>query len=99
MQTHPGVSVAAPRMLNGDGSIQPTARNFPNALNGVFGRQSVLTRWFPNNPISRRYLRSDGLLQSEPYEVEWVSAACMIFPAALVHRNRSLGRGFSLLLG
>jgi GT2 family glycosyltransferase len=77
------VSVAAPRMLNGDGTIQETARNFPSVLNGLFGRQSLLTRRFPDNRFSRRYLRRDALTATGPFEVEQVSSAAVMFPRAL----------------
>lgn len=78
------VSVIAPRTFNADGSIQESARNFPSVMSGVFGRQSSLTRAFPNNPFSKRYLQRDKLNASDPFQVEQVSAACMIFPSSLV---------------
>ena len=73
------VGLVAPRLLNSDGSVQQSARNFPRPMNGLFGRQSLLTRLFPGNPVSRRYLKSDKLSASEPYEVEQITAACMLF--------------------
>jgi hypothetical protein len=78
------VSVAAPRTFNADGSIQESARNFPSFMSGLFGRQSLLSRVFPNNPFSKRYLQRDKLGASEPFQVEQVSAACMIFPRSLI---------------
>ncbi len=73
------VGLVAPRTYNSDGTIQPSARRFPNPINGLFGRQSVLTRLFPRNRFSRRYLQVDALTARDPYEVEQVSAACMLF--------------------
>ncbi len=73
------VGMVAPRTLNSDGSVQESARRFPRPLNGLFGRQSVLTRLFPGNPLSRRYLLSDRLADAEPYAVEQISSACMLF--------------------
>lgn len=78
------VSVAAPRTFNADGSIQESARNFPSFISGLFGRQSLLTKVFPNNPFSKRYLQRDKLGASEPFKVEQVSAACMIFHSSLI---------------
>jgi len=83
MKARGDVSLAAPKVLNADGTVQESARNFPSALNGLFGRQSLLTRWFPGNRFSSRYLRRDALEATEPYQVQQVSAACMIFPRAL----------------
>ena len=79
LEQHPEVGIVAPRTYNTDGSIQLSARRFPSAINGLFGRQSLLTRWFPNNRFSRRYLQSDELATTVPYDVEQVSAACMLF--------------------
>jgi len=83
LERHQEVGLIAPRTYNSDGSIQLSARRFPRPLNGLFGRQSVLTRWFPNNPITRRYLQTDELASNEPYEVEQASGACMLFRRSL----------------
>ena len=84
MKERPDVALAAPRTYNTDGTVQESARNFPSIASGLFGRQSVLTRVFPNNPFSRRYLRRDKLHAAEPFRVEQVAASCMIFPRALI---------------
>ena len=83
LETRPDIGMVTPRTYNSDGSIQATARRFPNALSGLFGRQSVLTRWFPNNPVTRHYLQTDGLTSTSPYEVEQISGACMLFRRSL----------------
>lgn len=83
LQSDPVIGVAAPRTFNTDGSVQQTARSLPSAMSGLFGRRSLLTRWWPGNPFSRRYLMSDHLLDSQPHLVEQVSAACMLFRRGL----------------
>lgn len=83
MATRPDVGIVAPSTFNSDGSVQETARAFPRPLNGLFGRQSWLTKRFPNNPIARRYLMRDSANSDRPYPVEQVSGACMLFPRAL----------------
>jgi len=78
MEENPGVGILGPRILNADGSIQTSARSFPNAFTGLFGRSSVLSRLFPHNPLSRRNMltmASDGIT---PMQVDWVSGACMV---------------------
>src|SRR5690242_14058652 len=42
LRQRPEIDLVAPRTFNTDGSIQETARNFPSALGGIFGRQSAL---------------------------------------------------------
>lgn len=77
------VGVVAPMLLNPDGTDQRTARSFPTASAGVFGRRSPLTRWFPNNRWSRRFLRADQVDRSRPWTVDWVSGAAMLVPRDL----------------
>lgn len=77
------VGVVAPMLLNPDGTDQLTARSFPTASAGIFGRRSPLTRWFPNNPWSRRFLRADQVDRSRPWTVDWVSGAAMLVPREL----------------
>lgn len=76
LDTNLDVAVVGPRVLNADGTIQPSARRFPDFTTGVGGRMSWLTRFAPNNWFSRRNLRWSSA--SEPVEVDWVSGACMM---------------------
>lgn len=78
MDKNPQIGIAGPRILDSNGSVQGSARSFPTALTSLFGRSSLLTRLFPNNPITSANLltmRCDGV---HPMEVDWVSGACMI---------------------
>ncbi|MBW2284572.1 MAG: glycosyltransferase family 2 protein, partial [Deltaproteobacteria bacterium] len=78
MEAHPEVGVLGPAVMNGDGSLQGSARSYPSPLTAVFGRSSILSKWFPNNPLTSQNLlttRSDG---HTPMEVDWVSGACML---------------------
>jgi N-acetylglucosaminyl-diphospho-decaprenol L-rhamnosyltransferase len=84
LHRHPEADLVAPRTFNTNGTIQQTVRNFPSALSGLFGRQSTLTRWFPSNPISRRYLAGQFLDATEPFEVEQAGGACMLFHRRLL---------------
>jgi GT2 family glycosyltransferase len=77
MRAHPDVGAAGPRIHNADGTVQATARRFPDLTTGIAGRSSWLTRLLPGNPLSRRNLpgRDNG---TDPIEVDWVSGACLI---------------------
>jgi GT2 family glycosyltransferase len=90
----PDISVVGPRTYNTDGSIQETARNFPSFMSGLFGRHSFLTRLFPNNGFSRRYLLRDKLNASEPFAVEQVSAACMMIRRSVLAECGPWDEGF-----
>jgi N-acetylglucosaminyl-diphospho-decaprenol L-rhamnosyltransferase len=86
MREHPDTVIAAPKMFNGDGTVQETARNFPKPINALFGRQTFLARLFPNNRFSSAYVVRRKVNEVKPYEVDWVSSACMIFSRALAER-------------
>jgi hypothetical protein len=94
LHRHPEVDVVAPRTFNTDGTVQETARSFPGALSGIFGRQSTLTRWFPNNPISSRYLARQFLETTEPFEVDQIGGAFMLFRRHLLTEVGFLDEGF-----
>lgn len=78
MEENSGVGIIGPKILNGDGSVQGSARRFPTPLTALFGRSTLLTKWFPNNRISQQNiltLRSNG---TSPMDADWVSGACMV---------------------
>jgi GT2 family glycosyltransferase len=81
LEQHPEVGVLGGRILNPDGSIQPSARAFPSHKNALFNRHSLLTRLFPRNRWSRQYLMSDWD-HDDTRPVDWVSGAFM-----LIHRR------------
>jgi hypothetical protein len=94
LRRHPDAGVAAGRMLNPDGSIQETARKFPKPLNGIFGRQTLLTRLFPGNRFSQAYLDRRHIDEQVPFEVDWVAAACMMFRRALLDEVGPFDEGY-----
>lgn len=78
MENNADIGVVGPKILNPDGSVQGSARSFPTPLTALFGRSSLLTKWFPRNKLTRRNvltMASDGV---RPMEVDWVSGACML---------------------
>src|SRR5215471_9954319 len=44
LDAHPDCAIAAPQLLNADGSTQASARGNPTAWTGLFGRNTVLTK-------------------------------------------------------
>jgi GT2 family glycosyltransferase len=78
MEENPDIGIMGPKVLNLDGSVQGSARSFPTPLTALFGRNTLLTKWFPRNRTSLQNVittKSDGI---SPMEVDWVSGACMI---------------------
>jgi hypothetical protein len=76
MEAHPEVGVVGPRLLNPDGSVQPSRRRFPT-LTTLFLESTILQEWFPRNAILRRYYLAD---QPDDQEqgVGWVTGACFL---------------------
>jgi GT2 family glycosyltransferase len=71
-------ALVGPRILDPDGSEQGSARGDPDMLTGVFGRTSMLRRWLPWLPVSRRnVIQADSSVETS-LEVPWVSGACML---------------------
>jgi hypothetical protein len=77
LRAHPRTGIAGPRILNPDGSLEYSARSFPDHLTFLFNRYSLLTRLFPRNPFSRRYMLTDWD-HASVREVDWLSGACLM---------------------
>jgi len=74
---HPQTAVAGPMILDSDGTLQYSARGFPDHSTFFFNRYSLLTRLFPNNRHSRRYLMTDWD-HTSMRDVDWLSGAFLV---------------------
>ena len=93
LEGHPQTAIAAPRILNPDGSLEYSARSFPDHFTFLFNRYSLLSRLFPGNPWTRRYLLSDWD-HASVREVDWVSGACMVVRRAAVDDVGAMDEAF-----
>ncbi len=91
-QAHPEAGIIGPKLLNPDGSLQRSARSFPDIGVGLF-RNTLLGRLFPNNPFVRRYLLTD-FNYDEVREVDWVSGAAMLVRREVFERIGLLDERF-----
>ena len=94
LNSHPEVAVVSGRLVYPDFSDQGVARTFPTPLNALFGRRSILTKLFPNNKYSKRYMVSRQNQSGEPFEVDWVSGACLMARKTVVEEVDRLDDGF-----
>src|SRR6185436_15786996 len=80
LDAHADCAIAAPRLLNADGSVQASARGNPTAWTGLFGRNTLLTKIFPSAAVARRNLPARDLVASgvESAPVDWVMGAAML---------------------
>jgi len=83
LRAHPRTGVVGPRMIGRDGRLQYSARSFPGPLTFLFNRYSLLTRLFPGNPYSRRYLLSDWD-HASVRQVDWLSGSCLMVRRAAI---------------
>ena len=77
LSRHPEAGICGPKLLNPDGGIQLSCRAFPTLANVFFGRRSLWNRFFPQNRMSRSFLRAD-LDHNAVQEVDWIVGACMM---------------------
>lgn len=93
-QKEPRAGAVGPRLVYPDGTEQAAAKAFPSALAALFGRRSLLRRLLPNNPVSRRYLISAYTSTTEPYEVDSISAACLLVSRAALDQVGGMDEEF-----
>lgn len=72
LEANPKVGIVGPQILNPDGSIQGSARAFPNAWTALFGRRTLFSRLFPRNKFTQRNIIAFQEI-TKPIEVDWVS--------------------------
>jgi GT2 family glycosyltransferase len=96
MDQHPDVGIAGPRLLNDDGTLQESARMFPDFTTGLAGRSSWLTRVLPNNRLSRRNLRARDSSNGSTLDVDWLSGACLMIRREAFDAVGGMDEGFFL---
>jgi GT2 family glycosyltransferase len=96
LDRHPDAGAVGPRITNADGTLQASARRFPDLTTAIAGRSSWLTRVLPRNPLSRRNLTALDAQSGEPVDVDWVSGACMMVRRAAFDQVGGMDEGFFL---
>jgi GT2 family glycosyltransferase len=93
LDAHPSVGIAGLRMIDQAGRVEPSARGFPGFHSALGHRYSLLTRVWPGNPFSKRYLRTgedrDGVAAAD-----WVSGAALVHRRALAEQLGGLDEQF-----
>ncbi len=97
LRSHPDVGILGPKLLDGDGSLQLSCRRFPTFSVALFNRYSLLTRLFPRNPFSARYLLTDWD-HNAVAETDWVSGACLMARRSLFEEIGPLDEGYFMYI-
>ncbi len=72
LDAHPGAGVIGGVLLESEGTLQRSARRFPDVTTAFAGRTSWLSRHVPGNALSRRNLSGRP---AAPTVVDWVTGA------------------------
>jgi GT2 family glycosyltransferase len=82
MQTHPDAGAVGCKLLNADGSHQPSVRRFPTVLAMLFVLLKINKIW-PNNSVVQSYLARD-FDYSRTQSVGQIMGAFMFLPKKLI---------------
>ncbi len=92
LDTVPSVGLAGPRLLNADGSYQPSVRRFPTPLLWLFDGTLIADLW-PNNPCRHWLLASDRPAGSSG-PVDWLSGAALMARRSAVDHVGKMDPGY-----
>jgi hypothetical protein len=96
LDDRPRAGACSGLILNPDGTDQGCARRLPTVASGLFGRRSPLTRLWPNNPWSRRFMAGWQHEGNDPFEVEILSSAAILMPLPLALELNGMDEEFRL---
>lgn len=89
---NPKTGILGPRILDGGGAVQLSARREFSLVSGLFGRTSLLTRLFPESRFVKEHFPATGEVSSS--RVDWVSGACMVIGRGVFERVGLLDERF-----
>jgi len=86
LKSRPACGVVGCKLLNEDMTLQWSVKSYPGLGSALFGARSPITRFFPNNPFSRKYLPQLQENLSKPLLLKegFVSGAASMIPRAVV---------------
>jgi GT2 family glycosyltransferase len=88
----PQVGMVGPRLLNPDGSVQPSRRRFPT-LATAWLESTPLQPHLPNHPLLRRYYVADQP-DDQAQDVDWITGACMLVRRDVIRQVGGFDEGY-----
>jgi GT2 family glycosyltransferase len=95
MDNNPECGVVAPQLLNTDGSIQRSCRQFPTFA-GMLYELMGLSKLFPNDPTFRQYKMLD-FDHDKLCQVDQPEGACLLLRKTVIEQVGILDEGFFML--
>jgi GT2 family glycosyltransferase len=95
LDTHQKAGVVAPQLINSDGTVQPSCRQFPTFQNMLY-EFIGLSRLFPHSPKFRQYKMLDWKHDDER-EVDQPQGACLLIRREIVDSIGMLDEGYFML--
>lgn len=95
LDKNPSIAVVAPQLLNSDGSIQRSCRQFPT-FTAMFYELLGLSKLFPNDPRFGSYKMLD-FEHDHAREVDQPEGACLMIRKTLLEEIGTLDEGYFML--
>lgn len=92
MDDNPDVGIIGPKIHNTDGTLQFSARHYPNMIAAVF-RHTVFGKLFPNNRFVRDYLLTDWK-HDQISDIDWLSGAALLLRREMLDQIGMLDERF-----
>jgi hypothetical protein len=91
MDANPSAGYCGPKLLNEDGSLQPSARRFPTVLSASYAILDLQRRY----PRSRHTLDLHPVLDyHKPQPADWMTGACLLVRRAAIDQVGPLDDGY-----
>ena len=93
LDENPRAAVVGPRLLNKDGTLQPSCHNFPSPLVFLL-EQSMLWRLLQHMPILNTFPLQIAQPHDKAGKVDWVSGSCMLVRPTALHQVGGFDNAF-----
>jgi GT2 family glycosyltransferase len=94
LEAHPEVGAAGSLLYNEDGTLQASVKAVPSIQSGLFGKRSILAKWFPHSRFTRSELLQWKVEDNRPFQAGYISSASLMLRRDVVERVGELDARF-----